>query len=417
MKKLGKYSFGLGDRFGHQGHAQLKAIMEAERKGIEITPVWNKSNREHMIIGTQPGDVRNEADNVTEKAGFKRSYFVDADHINIDSVGRFIESSDYFTIDVASYIGKLAEENEIVRFSKTAGKFTGSLEIKGIRKKIKCSADTPVEVAEKYLFAAGKAGEVYRKLEHLKGKGNFITEISMDEVPQPQTPVELFFILKMLSDENIPVQTIAPKFTGRFNKGVDYVGDTIKFSEEFESDLLVVSQAVEEFGLPENLKISVHSGSDKFSIYPIIGSVIKKHDKGIHVKTAGTTWLEEVIGLAMADGEALEFVKEIYSGALLRIDELCGPYADVIDIKKSALPSSHEVQGWNGRKFAASLIHDSSNPDYNPGMRQLIHVGYKLAAEKSDIFFRLLEEHEEIVGRCVYENIFNRHICRLFDIE
>ena len=69
---LGKYSIGMGDRFGHQGSAQLKAIIDAAAKGIEITPVWNKSNREHSIIGTSPADVRTEADAVTKNAGFKK---------------------------------------------------------------------------------------------------------------------------------------------------------------------------------------------------------------------------------------------------------------------------------------------------------------------------------------------------------
>ena len=88
------------------------------------------------------------------------------------------------------------------------------------------------------------------------------------------------------------MQTIAPKFTGRFNKGVDYVGDLDQFAREFEEDLLVIDFAVKEFGLPKELKLSVHSGSDKFSIYPIIAEAIAKYDKGIHLNTAGTTWLE-----------------------------------------------------------------------------------------------------------------------------
>ena len=125
MKKLGKYSIGMGDRFGHQGGAQLKAIIAASKKGIDITPVWNKSNREHITIGTQPADVRKEADLVTKKAGFKKPYFVDADHINIDTVDRFIEASDFFTIDVASYIGKKAEKNEIDEFLESVEKYTG----------------------------------------------------------------------------------------------------------------------------------------------------------------------------------------------------------------------------------------------------------------------------------------------------
>jgi tagaturonate epimerase len=417
MKKLGKYSIGLGDRFGHQGSAQLKAIIAASEKGIDITPVWNKSNREHITIGTQPVDVRIEADSVTKNAGYKNSYFVDADHINIDTVDRFIECSDFFTIDVASYIGKKAEEKDILEFLSGVEKYTGKLNTAGTKLSFETSKSQIRLIAEKYLFAAKKAREIYLKIEKGKGNGNFITEISMDEVAQPQSPVELFFILKMLADESFPVQTIAPKFSGRFNKGVDYAGDPLLFSKEFESDLSVIDYAVKEFGLSENLKMSIHSGSDKFAIYPYIGSIIKKSDKGIHLKTAGTTWLEEVIGLAESGGEALEFVKEIYIESLEKIDELCAPYSDVIDIKKSSLPSKQEVSQWNSARFSDSLKHIPGNSDYNPNMRQLVHVAYKLAALQIKDYFRLLDKNEQIVSKCVYENIFNRHICRLFDIK
>jgi tagaturonate epimerase len=417
MKKLGKYSIGMGDRFGHQGHAQLKAIIEAGNKGAEITPVWNKSNREHMIIGTQPSDVRLEADTVTKNAGFIKPYFVDADHINLDTVDKFTSSSDFFTIDVASYIGKRAEESEINRFIEAAGKYAGKLKVPGMKKHLKCSNPQLQNIAENYLFAAKKAGEIYSRIEKTKGANNFITEVSMDEVVKPQTPVELFFILGMLGFEGIPLQTIAPKFSGRFNKGVDYAGDPMKFAVEFEEDLLVVSLAIREFGLPENLKISVHSGSDKFALYPHIGSVIRKLDMGIHLKTAGTTWLEEVIGLAEAGGEALDFVKGIYIKSLEKIDELCAPYADVIDIDVTSLPPAGEVSGWNSRKFAGSLRHITGNQEYNPNMRQLIHVAYKLAAQQMATFLKLLDKHEDVVGGCVFENIYNRHICRIFDIK
>ncbi len=417
MKRLGKYSIGMGDRFGHQGAAQLKAITAASAKGIEITPVWNKSNREHVTIGTQPGDVRTEADAVTKEAAFTREYFVDADHINMDTVDRFIESSDFFTIDVASYIGKKAEDQEIKEFVKSVEKYIGKLNISGTDLSFDTTNLQVTKIAEKYLFAAIKAYEIYRKIEKVKGKNNFVTEVSMDEVPDPQTPVELFFILKMLASENIPLQTIAPKFSGRFNKGVDYVGDPEKFAEEFESDLMVIDFAIKEFGLPENLKMSIHSGSDKFAIYPYIGSIIRKYDKGIHLKTAGTTWLEEVIGLAESGGEALDFVKTIYTKSLEKIDELCAPYADVIDIKVSSLPSGNDVSKWNSKKFASSLRHIPGNKEYNPNMRQLIHVAYKLAALQMDVYYKLLEANEPTVSQCVYENIYNRHICRVFDIN
>jgi len=417
MKSLGKYSIGLGDRFGHQGAAQLKAIISASEKGIEITPVWNKSNREHNTIGTLPGDVRIEADTVTRNAGYKKPYFVDADHINLDTVGHFIESSDFFTIDVASYIGKKATDDEIKEFVTGLEKYEGELGIPGTKLSFNISKTQILQITEKYLYAALKARDIYRKIESSKGKGNFITEVSMDEVAQSQTPVELIFILKMLASVKIPVQTIAPKFSGRFNKGVDYVGDPLLFAEEFEQDLLVIGYAISEFGLPENLKMSIHSGSDKFAIYPYIGSIIKKYDKGIHLKTAGTTWLEEVIGLAESGGEALEFVKAVYKGSYEKINELCAPYADVIDIRGASLPAIEEVSGWNSKKFSAALKHIPGNPDYNPDMRQLIHVAYKLAASQMKEYFRLLESNEATVSKCVYENIYNRHICRLFDIN
>jgi hypothetical protein len=417
MKTLGKYSFGLGDRFGHQGLAQLKAITEASKHGIEITPVWNKSNREHITIGTSPSDVRSEADLVTREAGFTGAYYVDADHINYDTVDRFIESSDFFTIDVASYIGKKASDSDIAKFLDENAGYAGDIVIPGIRRSFTISRDDLVKMAEKYLFAAKKAREIYLKIENSKGRDNFVTEISMDEVPDPQTPVELFFILRMLAGENIPLQTIAPKFSGRFNKGVDYVGNPADFASEFESDLLVIDHAVKTFGLPGNLKMSIHSGSDKFAIYPHIGSLIRKHDKGIHVKTAGTTWLEEIIGLAMSGGRALEFAREIYYESLMKIDELCAPYADVIDIRTERLPSRELVENWDPARFASSVRHVGKNPYYNSDMRQLLHVAYKLAAHRMEEFYRLLDENRNQVSQAVYENIYNRHICRLFDIK
>src|SRR5262249_31631440 len=143
-------------------------------------------------------------------------------------------------------------------------------------------------VAEKYLKAAQDAGAIYRKIVAAKGAGSFITEVSMDETDAPQTPPELLLILAALADEGVPVQTIAPKFTGRFNKGVDYVGDLKQFEKEFRADLAVIAFAIQKFGLPTNLKLSVHSGSDKFSIYGPMRRAIADFGAGLHLKTAGT---------------------------------------------------------------------------------------------------------------------------------
>src|SRR5688500_12555145 len=101
MLLLGKYSFGMGDRFAHQAEAQLRACLLAAERGVSIVPVWNKSNREHVTIGSEPSSVRVAADAAVRKLGWKAPYHVDADHINLGTVDRFIEPSDFFTIDVA----------------------------------------------------------------------------------------------------------------------------------------------------------------------------------------------------------------------------------------------------------------------------------------------------------------------------
>jgi hypothetical protein len=416
--ELGKYSFGIGDRFAHQGEAQLKALLLAGKTlGLDIVPVWNKSNREHSIVHSTPGDTRKEADEAVETLGYDGAYFVDADHINLGNVDKFIEHSDFFTLDVADYIGKEAPEAAIAAFVEKNLKYAGQLQIPGIASPFEAPESLLCKIAAKFLFAVQEAGKIYRHIEARKGAGNFVAEVSMDEVNDAQSPVEMFFILSAIAAEGIPAQTIAPKFTGRFNKGVDYVGDVQRFAKEFEEDLLVIDYAVKEFGLPQNLKLSIHSGSDKFSIYPVMGQLIKKYGKGIHVKTAGTTWLEEVIGLAISgDPVAVQLAKDVYTGALARFDELCAPYATVIDIDRAQLPTPAEVAAWTGGKLADTLRHIPNHPDFNPHFRQLIHVGYKVAAELGGAYLRALERNKEIVGLQVTENIYGRHIKRLFDI-
>ncbi|MFW5831530.1 MAG: tagaturonate epimerase family protein [Prolixibacteraceae bacterium] len=414
--KLEKYSFGIGDRFNHEGEAQLRALIKANKKGVDITPVWNKSNREHNIVHSEPEGTRIEAEKAVKTLGWKGPYFIDADHINLSNVDRFILHSTFFTLDVAQYIGNESSTAYVAAFKKSCKEMGDEVSIPGIEEPVKISDSLLESVAKKYLAAIKEAGAIYRHLQGTVGSGNFITEVSMDEVEEPQTPVDMLFILKMIADEKIPAQTIAPKFTGRFNKGVDYVGDVNQFAKEFEQDVLVIDYAVKHFGLPENLKLSIHSGSDKFSIYPVMAEIIKKYNKGLHVKTAGTTWLEEVIGLAISGDEGLSVAKEIYTRALIRKDELCGPYADVIDIDDNKLPTREEVDGWTGEKLADTLRHIPGHPDYNPNFRQLIHVGYKIAAEMEDDYTNLLKKYKKVIGGCVEENIYERHLKRLFDL-
>ncbi|MEO6924705.1 MAG: tagaturonate epimerase family protein [Bryocella sp.] len=412
--KLPKFSVGVGDRFAHQAKAQLAACILAARAGVEVVPVWNKSNREHTIIGTDPNQTRAAADAAVKELGWTKPYFVDADHINLKTVDRFLAPSDFFTIDVADEIGKAAKPEDVDAFVARHPELVGTVTIPRVAAPFQTDAAFVKGVANKFLAAVQDAGRIYRYIVEKKGEGNFVAEISMDETDAPQTPIELLIILAAIADEKVPIQTIAPKFTGRFNKGVDYVGDVAQFTKEFEEDLAAIAFAIKTYGLPANLKLSVHSGSDKFSIYKAIREGVKKFDAGVHVKTAGTTWLEELIVLAEAGGDALVLAKDVYREAYAHSEELRAPYATVIDIDDAKLPTPAEVDAWTSQQYTDALRHEQSNKAYNPSFRQLLHVGYKMAAKMGDRYLTMLKANEDVVAKNVTTNLWERHIKPIF---
>jgi len=415
LLKLGQFSLGVGDRFAHQAKAQLQACCRADSRGVTVVPVWNKSNREHNIVHSHPSSVRAAADAAVRRLAWKHPYFVDADHINLSTVEPFLDCSDFFTIDVAAAIGRRSECAEA--FATRHPELVGKVRVTGIAEPLGITRADVVAIASKYLYAAEEAGRIYRHVAERRAGRPFVTEVSMDETDAPQTPLELLVILAALADERIPIQTIAPKFTGRFNKGVDYVGNLSAFEGEFSDDLAVLAQAISQYGLPQSLKLSIHSGSDKFSIYTPMRRALRKTGAGIHVKTAGTTWLEELIGLAEADGDGLKLAKDVYAEAYAHREALCEPYAAVIDIREARLPRPAEVQSWSASDYTSALRHDQSNPQFNPDLRQLLHVGYKIAANMGDRYLKMLDECEQTIARNVTQNLFERHICPLFLAE
>ncbi len=412
--ELPRFSVGVGDRFAHQAKAQLQACIMAGDAGVEVVPVWNKSNREHLIIGSEPTETRAAADTAVKALGWTKPYFLDADHINLKTVQRFLDPCDFFTLDVADLIGQPAKQEDVDAFLKAHHELVGEVVIPQIDEPFKTDRAFVEGVANKFLAAVKHAGEIYRLLLEYKGAGRFVPEVSMDETDYPQTPVELLIILAMIADEGIPIQTVAPKFTGRFNKGVDYVGDVAQFTKEFNEDLAAIAFAVKTYGLPKNLKLSVHSGSDKFSIYKAIHEAVTSRGAGVHLKTAGTTWLEEIIGLAEAGGDGLELAKEVYAEAYAHADELCAPYATVINIDAAQLPKPGEVQGWTSEQFTGALRHDQTNAAYNQSFRQLLHVGFKVAAKMGRRYLEALEANEDVVAKNVTTNLFERHIRPVF---
>ncbi len=413
MKQLPRYSFGVGDRFAHEAEAQLAAFERLAAEGVVVAPVWNKSNREHTFIGSEPASVRAAAERAVAARKWPHAWFVDADHIRLDTVDRFLASSDFFTIDVADSIGKPASFADIQAFVGRHPELCRPVAVPGIANEIPLSAEKVASIAGSYLLACREAGAIWRHIR--RGRGDDVAiEVSMDETHEPQTPPELLVILVLLAEQEIPLQTIAPKFTGRFNKGVDYVGDLARFEQEFSDDIAVCRLASRQYGLPGSLKLSVHSGSDKFSLYPVIRRVLERTGAGVHLKTAGTTWLEELIGLAEAGGDGLALAKEIYAYALDHVDEFCAPYASVIDIDRTKLPSAAEAEGWDGPRFAAAIRHVPTHPAFNPNVRQLLHVSFKVAAKQGARYTDLLQVNRGIVAKQVTENIYDRHLRPLF---
>ena len=188
------------------------------------------------------------------------------------------------------------------------------------------------------------------------------------------------------------------------------MGDLDQFSREFQQDLAVLAHGVQQYGLPSTLKLSVHSGSDKFSIYGPIRAALRKFDAGLHIKTAGTTWLEELIGLAEADGEGLQLAKLVYENAYSDRGALCAPYASVIDIDPARLPTPDVVNGWTAEQYVSALRHDQSCDQFNADFRQLLHVGYKIAAKLGQQYLEMLVACEESISRNVTTNLYDRHL-------
>ena len=414
MIKLNRFSLGVGDRFGHQARAQIAALKAMRDEGVTVIPVWNKSFREHSLIGTRPADTRRAVDAGVAAEKWTAGYFVDADHISLKNVADFLPACDFFTLDVADFIGLPADAADCEAFADRHSALLGANDIEGLGEPLTLSRAALLATASKYLAAIRAAGNLYRHIATARGASPFVTEVSMDETAKPQTPAELLVILAGLAAEGIPLQTIAPKFCGEFHKGIDYIGDPMAFAREFEADVCVVRHAATRFHFPASLKLSVHSGSDKFSLYPHIAASLRRHNAGLHLKTAGTTWLEEVIGLAAAGGDGLDLARLIYRRALPRFEELCVPYAAVISINRTRLPDPGDVDRWSSAQYTGTLTHDQANPLFNSDFRQFIHISFRIAAEMGADYTAALEAHEDVIGGHVARNLLERHLRPIF---
>ena len=413
MDQLRKFSLGIGDRFAQQGVFQLEALLEASKLGVHISPVWNRSNREHQVLETNPLAVRQEADHAVKTLDWSDSYFVDADKITIDTVDKYISHANYFSVDVSGEIDRSADDKEINRLVEVCNDALGVATVDGVDDH-EITTYELTAMAQKFCRAALAVKQVYDRILAERKVKDFAIEVSMDEAQVNQTPFEIYYMLLFLSKYQVPVDVIGPKFKGAFKKGVDYEDDVEAFANEFEHFILVIKHLIKNTNLPEQLKLVVHSGSDKFSIYPVMHELMIKHQVGIHLKTSGTTWLEELIGLAEAGGSYLEIAKSIYCVALNRYDITIQKYGNMLKIDLLKLPSAQDVMSWTSEQYCRALTHNQNDEAYNPHMRQLLHTAYKIAHEKGDAYLQAIAENKQLVGTKVKENLLNRHIKPLF---
>jgi tagaturonate epimerase len=415
MKTLPRFTLGTGDRFGRQGVAQLTAIHDATLQGVPVHPVWNKSNREHSLIGTKPPSLREEADAAVRALGWTKPYFVDADHIGLQTVEAFLPCCDFFTIDVADLTGQPAPEEKLRAFVHRHAKLVGShtlpnLDFPLLIDRADLEKPPPQNSSRPWRRPAASTATSPQPNPTATSPSR-----SRSTKPTPRNLLPNF----SRSSPCSPTRACPPKPSRRNSPAASTrvwttPATSHAFEREFDADLAVIALAIDLFGLPRTLKISVHSGSDKFSIYPAIRRLVEKHNAGLHLKTAGTTWLEEVTGLAESGGEGLRIAKDIYAAALPRAVDLIQPYAPVVDIDPATLPADSEVEAWTAEEFVGRLEHNQSSPLYDPQFRQFLHVSFRVAAEMGARFTDALEANAAIVNRRVRANLLDKHILPLF---
>ena len=267
MLTLEKFSVGVGDRFAHQAKAQLQACVMAAARGVTVIPVWNKSNREHGIVGSEPASVRAAADAAVRQSGWKQPYHVDADHINLGTVDRFIDASDFYTLDVAAAIGQPAAADRVDAFVERHPELHGNREHPRHRQPFTITRDAIAQIACKYLAAVQQAGAIYRHVDAEARRPRASSPRSRWTRPMPRRrrPELLRHPGRRLPTRGFRSRPSPPSSPAASTRASITSAMSVQFEKEFSDDLAVIAFAVRQYGLPANLKLSVHSGSDKFS--------------------------------------------------------------------------------------------------------------------------------------------------------
>ncbi len=288
-------SFGFGDRLGLATPGHIAAI-----KGTGFAPIFaQQSVRENARTGRTPQQVIDDARRAVDSAGWDAPWGADADHLKmVDDLPPFVAAGyTFFTVDPGAYVDNAADADPLTVLHEK-GKGLNWDELSSLYLHTNddtgfggFDSETLLRAAVKYGMAIQHAARMYQRLSDMKDVFDF--EISVDETDSPTTPLEHFYIASELIRLGVRFTSLAPRFIGRFEKGVDYIGDLAALDLELAKHSAVTAR----FG---SYKLSLHSGSDKFSVYPLIA---KHWGKRIHIKTAGTSYLEALRALAMSEPE------------------------------------------------------------------------------------------------------------------
>ena len=388
-------SMGLGDRLGIATFGHIRLFDE-----YDVMPVFaQQSIRELDLTERTYEDVLDSVTFAVFREGYKKGFGADGDHLKKASDVEYALGLGYtmITLDCSEHI-----RNDVdgLSLAEVEAQYVQdkALEVLYLGKKFDLGEGVVLEFSKEefmriqliYGKAIDFAASIYDSY-FANGKSKADFEVSIDETATPTTPLQHFFVANELIRRGVKPATVAPRFCGEFQKGVDYIGDLNQFDEE----MVVHAVIARHFGY----KISVHSGSDKFSAFPSIG----KHTQGVfHVKTAGTNWLEAMKVIAM---KAPAFYREIHKFALENFSEATKYYHVTTDLSKIA---------------DIDTLSDAQLPDYfnynDP--RQLIHITYGLILSKKDAdgkyvfrdrLYKLWRDNAQAYSDALYSHI-GRHL-------
>ena len=383
-------SFGFGDRLGLANAGHIRSL-----KGYDFKPIFaQQSIRELTRTQRIPEDVLDAAVWAVFQEGFLSGYGADADHLKTKNDIDLLVAAGFptFTFDPGEYVNNdadiLSDSDLKNRASEINwGKLNDSLHALTSRyegKKFEIgngfiihpSLNNILKAAVKYSGAILHIKNLYDHLAAKLPKGKYEVEVSVDETDSVTSPFEHFFIASELIRLNVEFISLAPRFIGDFEKGIDYKGDLNLFKNEYEKHAMIAKY----FG---NYKISLHSGSDKFSAYKVIGSL---NIGFTHVKTAGTSYLE-----------ALKVVA-IKSPALFR--EILDFSASIYDIEKKSYHVSADMNKIKkGKEYKDEELEGLFN---STDARQALHVTYGRVLTEKDSSGQYL--FREKIYKCLIEN-------------